>query len=201
MSENEAISESWDRPTGFPSIATLNRRAAGKKDSDEKRRYIQNLLVKLDGEIGEQRQTFNELLETGELPDPVPAQLHVERLEMLRAHVVRRLEQVLGEASKQPGSGAAPTEVPGASLVQTEEPTAAEPSDPLLSVEEVAKLLGQPKSWVYKRSMLDEIPRYKIRRAPSIQAKRDRCVDRRSCGDVVVGTRGDKIYHSCLEMW
>ena len=90
MSENEAKPESWDQPTGFPSIATLNRRAAEKKDSDEKHRYFQNLLVKLDGEIGEQRQTFNELMQRGELVDPEGPQLHIERLELIRAHAARQ---------------------------------------------------------------------------------------------------------------
>ena len=162
MSDNEAKAESWDQPTGFPSVATLNRRAAEKKDSNEKRRYFQNLLVKLDGEIGEQRQTFNELLEAGELPDPVPAQLHIERLEMLRAHVARLLEQLGREDGRKPVSGVAPAEASGTTLVRTEETTSTEPSDRLMTVEEVAKLLGKSTSWVYKRSMLQEIPRHKI---------------------------------------
>ena len=162
MSDNEAKAESWDQPTGFPSIATLNRRAAEKKDSNEKRRYFQNLLVKLDGEIGEQRQTFNELLEAGELPDPVPAQLHIERLELIRAHAARLLEQLSREAGTQPGSEATPTGAAGATLIHREESAKPEPSDRLLSVKEVAKLLGKSTSWVYKRSMLQEIPRHKI---------------------------------------
>ena len=75
MSENEAKPESWDKPTGYPSVATLNRRTAEQKDVGEKRRYFQSLLVKLDGEIGDQRQTFNELMQAGELVDPEGPQL------------------------------------------------------------------------------------------------------------------------------
>ena len=102
MSEKKQKTESWDKPSGFPSIATLNRRAAEKKDMNEKRRYFQSLLVKLDGEIGEQRQTFNELLRTGELVDPEEPKLRIERMEMLRAHAARLREQLGREEGGQP---------------------------------------------------------------------------------------------------
>ena len=162
MSEKEQKTESLDKPTGFPSISTLNRRAAEKKDTGEKRRYFQNLIVKLDGEIGEQRQTFNELMQAGELVDPEGPQLHIERMEMLRAHAARLLEQLGYEDGRQPAPVAEATGPSGAALVVTGEPAKPEAGDPLLTVEEVAKLLGKSTSWVYKQSMLKDIPRYKI---------------------------------------
>ena len=128
----------------------------------KKRRYFQSLIFKLDGEIGEQRQTSWELLEAGELPDPVSLQLHMERLEMIRAHATGLLEQLVGDAGDQPASGSAPAETSEATLVRTEETTSAEPRDRLITVEEVAKLFGKSTSWVYERSMLGEIPRHKI---------------------------------------
>ena len=81
---------------------------------------------------------------------------------MLRAHVMRLLEQLRGETGSQPVSRNLPTEAPKPTLVRSEAPATTEPSDRLLSVEEVAKLLGKSKSWVYKRSLLNEISRHKI---------------------------------------
>ena len=162
MSKTEQKFESWDKPTGYPSVATLNRRAAEKKDVGENRRYFQNLIVKLDGEIGEQKQTFNELMQAGELVDPEGPQLHIERMEMLRVHAARLLDQLGREESGHPVSAVTSTGVPGATLVRTEEPATKEPGDPLLTVKELAKLIKKSTSWIYKESMKDTIPRYKI---------------------------------------
>ena len=162
MTEKEHKSESLDEPTDFPSVATLNRRAAEKKDVAKKRRYFQSLIVRLDGEIGEQKQTFNELMQAGELVDPEVPQLHIERMETLRAHAARLLDQLGHGESRQPTPGAEATRTSGAPLVIAGEPAKPEVGDPLLTVEEVAKLLGKSTSWVYKQSMLKDIPRYKI---------------------------------------
>ena len=62
--------------------------------------------------------------------------------------------------NRRPGTAA--TGGSGATLVRSEEPAKPEPSDRLLTDEEVARMLGKSKSWVYKRSMLNEIPRHKI---------------------------------------
>lgn len=162
MTEEGKKAESWDKPTGYPSVATLNRRAAEKKDVAEKRRYFQNLIVRLDGEIGEQRQTFNELMQAGELVDPEEPQLHIERMEMLRAHAARLVDQLGHDEGGHHVPGVAEAAASGTTLVVAEESAKPEVGDPLLTVEEVAKLLGKSTSWVYKQSMLKDIPRYKI---------------------------------------
>ena len=81
---------------------------------------------------------------------------------MIRVHAARLLEQLVGDAGDQPASGSAPAEASGATLVRTAETTSTAPRDRLVTVEEVAKLLGKSTSWGYNRSMLGEIPRHKI---------------------------------------
>jgi hypothetical protein len=64
--------------TGFPSIDTINRRAAGRTDVRKKIRYFRKLLLELDGEIGNRLQTFQELMNAGELADPEVPRLEIE---------------------------------------------------------------------------------------------------------------------------
>jgi hypothetical protein len=63
---------------GFPSIDTINRRAAGRTDVRKKIRYFRKLLLELDGEIGNRLQTFQELMNAGELSDPEVPRLEIE---------------------------------------------------------------------------------------------------------------------------
>lgn len=148
--------------TRFPTIETMNRRAAKKTDVRNKLGYFRKLLNELDAEIGQETQTYRELMHAGELVDPEPVQLYIERLELLRTHAARHLEFISQDPlANGPGSPIADSVQDGDSLDEAVAQAQGDDDD-LLTVQELADLLGLSKSWVQHNTSAKSIPHIKI---------------------------------------
>ncbi len=151
--------------TRFPSIETLNRRAAEKTDVRKKLRCFRKLLIELDAEIGERRQTFQELMHAGELVDPEPAQLQIERLELLRSHAARHLDFISLEPLTADANATSSVEIKDSDSLSESPKLIEGDDDDLLMTQELADLLGLSKSWVQHNTSAKSIPHIKIGQA------------------------------------
>ena len=162
----ERLGQGMQHPDSrFPSIETMSRRAAENTDIRRKLRYFRQLLIKLDAEIGQRKQTFNELMHAGELVDPEVPQLQIERLELLRNHAARHLESISLDPfadTQNNGIRDSPPESHALNIV----PDAIEgDDDDLLTTKELADLLRLSQSWVEHNTTSRSIPHIRIGRA------------------------------------
>lgn len=152
----------------IPSIPTIKKNVSRYKDPIRRLRYLNELLSELDGQIADHTSTFNELMHSGELVDPVEQQLFIERLQWTRAYVLDRIDLLTEELTGNLRvKSMAATRAPP----KTHQPDEAknEADDNLLTVEELGKLLFKSRSTIYKWVSAKKIPCVKVGRSDMLQ--------------------------------
>jgi len=148
----------------IPSVPTIKKNVSKYKDPIRRLRYLNELLLELDGQIAENTSTFNELMEAGELVDPVEPQLLIERLQRTRAYVMDRIDLLTEELTGR--SQVNPKTATGSPLVVHEPDEArTEADDDLLTIQELGNLLGKSRSTIYKWVSAKKIPCVKVGRS------------------------------------
>lgn len=148
----------------YPSISTINRKVAAATDVRQKIRYFRQLIVRLDGEIGEHYLLLRELRLDGEPVDAPRRELEIDRLKHLRNYVAAQLEFIQENPLDDSREG---DDEAGAIEPSDDDPAedtfVRTPSDEdILTAIELARLLHKSVSWIYKQSSAQTIPLIKI---------------------------------------
>lgn len=143
---------------------TSVEKALSRKHSRERRlRAAIDLLYEADTAIRQHEHEHRRLMDAGEIVMPEESLAYGDGLRHVKWQLEReidRLKMLTGEEfeSLEPGGDSADTRRSHPSLAEPEEPK----EDDLLSLREVARLLGVSYSTVRKKPLRDELPAIKI---------------------------------------
>ena len=151
----------------YPSVPTLNRKAFAGSDPVRKVCYLRELIIRLDGDIGDRELDLCERT-LDAMPDDLPVrQLEIDRLRHLRNHADALLQFLMddpldarSEPGEQDGSAAHGRDTDDRIIAR-----GANDDDDLLTIHELGKLLGKSRSTIYKWVSAKKIPCVKIGRS------------------------------------